>query len=73
MAVIPLLLGMGALALGLAVVTDYRGFRQRVLASRVNLRPGGAGIQMMFQVIGACVVGLGALVTLFGVMYFFLS
>ncbi|WP_328687894.1 hypothetical protein OHA74_54210 [Streptomyces phaeochromogenes] len=72
-AVLPLLLGVGCLILGWAVVTNRRGFADRVVESRINLMPGDEHAPLVIKAVGCGAVGVGLFGTVFGVIFLIFS
>ncbi|MGW5974104.1 hypothetical protein [Streptomyces sp. NPDC055186] len=69
MFVVPLLLGLACLAFGLALATNHRGFRDRMVASPINIAPGDDKVPGTFKAVGVMATILGAFITAFGVIF----
>lgn len=69
MFVVPLLLGLICLVFGLALAANHRGFRDRMVASPVNLAPGDEKTPGTFKAVGVMATALGVFMTLFGVVF----
>lgn len=69
MFVVPLLIGLACLAFGLALATNHRGFRDRLVKSSINLTPGDERVPGTFKAVGVMMTVLGVLQTSFGVIF----
>ncbi len=69
MFVVPLLLGFACLAFGLALATNHRGFRDRMVESPINMAPGDDKVPGTFKAVGVMVTILGVYGTVFGVIF----
>ncbi|GAA1436440.1 hypothetical protein GCM10009601_63740 [Streptomyces thermospinosisporus] len=71
--VLPLLLGLACLFIGWAVVTNHRGFADRVLSSKINLMPDDEHSPWVFKVVGCGAIAIGTFGTLFGIVFLIFS
>ncbi|MFD5493639.1 hypothetical protein ACFYY3_03500 [Streptomyces sp. NPDC001812] len=69
MFIVPLLLGFACLAFGLALAKNHRGFRDRLVASPVNLALGDDKVPGTFKAVGVMAAILGVFITTFGVIF----
>ncbi|MFF9714507.1 hypothetical protein ACF1DW_02730 [Streptomyces sp. NPDC014603] len=69
MFIFPLFLGMVSLALGLATRNNYRGFRDWLVTSPVNITPGDERVSGVFNKVGGSAIRMGIFMTIFGVVF----
>ncbi|CAL9381027.1 hypothetical protein SUDANB6_01060 [Streptomyces sp. enrichment culture] len=69
MFLVPFLLGLGCLTFGLALTANHRGFRDKLVASPVNLTPGDERVPATFKAVGVMATILGVFMTVFGVIF----
>lgn len=67
--IVPLLLGISCLAFGLALATNHRGFRDRLVESPINLAQGDVRVSSTFKTVGVMAIILGIFGTVFGVIF----
>ncbi|MFC9547384.1 hypothetical protein ACFTXK_22525 [Streptomyces sp. NPDC056956] len=65
----PLFLGIVSLSLGLATRNNYRGFRDWLVKSPVNIAPGDEKVPAVFKKVGANAISIGIFMTIFGVIF----